>query len=167
MSVQLSESHVSHSSSIILSSSSSSLLKGRSVFPVPMSSTCKLDRCAKELSSTESTDRRLNLEMKWKWGKSGEARRLTWYSDAKMQNDPNVQRWCFQRQQETFTNSLCRVVRMTAGISAVQDPSVGHAERHPKPPQVFAHFESKHFWKHLQSTAKNSSSSENALICCL
>lgn len=42
----------------------SSLLEERSVFPVPVpkSSTCKLDRCAKELSSTASTDRRLNLD---------------------------------------------------------------------------------------------------------
>ena len=52
-------SYVSCSSSIIVSSS---LLKERSVLPALMSSTCKLDRCAKELSSTESTESRLKLK---------------------------------------------------------------------------------------------------------
>ncbi|XP_061894440.1 carnitine O-palmitoyltransferase 2, mitochondrial isoform X1 [Entelurus aequoreus] len=51
----------SSSSSVSSSPSMSILLKGVSLDPPPMSSTCRLDRWAKELSSTVSTDSRLNL----------------------------------------------------------------------------------------------------------
>lgn len=67
LSVLLCPSYVSSStpsSSGILSPSVFSLLKGRSGFPALMSSTCSLVRCAKELSSTASAERRLNLEKK-------------------------------------------------------------------------------------------------------
>lgn len=66
LSVLLCPSYVSSSipSSCILSSSVFSVLKGRSVFPALISSTCSLVRCAKELSSTTSAERRLNLNEK-------------------------------------------------------------------------------------------------------
>lgn len=54
----------SSSPSSILSTSIFSLFKGRSLFPALISSTCNLGRWAKELSSTESTDSRLNLHSK-------------------------------------------------------------------------------------------------------